>query len=190
MLSRDSGVVWITPCGRFITRFLAAAEASPCHLVMGIAASSRSPSRRSNWSFISAFSGERYSTPTLAEGFSQSWVSTGRNAASVFPLAVPQQVLVGVEYRLCREHLYLAKLLPLAAVDVILNKRGESGKYVGHFVTSLGALLPGHSSKSSKPSFSSEEASPSGFANSKLSSPISWAIVLSGFCIAMFSSSM
>ena len=89
MLSRDSGVVWITPCGRFITRFLAAAEASPCHFVTGIAASSRSPSRRSNWSFISAFSGERYSTPTLAEGFSQSRVSTGRNAASVFPLAVP-----------------------------------------------------------------------------------------------------
>ncbi len=59
-------------------------------MVTGILESKSNSSRRLNWSLIKAFSGEMYTTPTEADGWLYSSVSTGRKAASVLPEAVPE----------------------------------------------------------------------------------------------------
>ena len=79
------------PWGCFTNRSFSAREASPCHLHTGNPDSCNSWSSRLNWSLISAFSGLMYNTPTDREGRWYSSVSTGRNAASVFPEAVPEE---------------------------------------------------------------------------------------------------
>ncbi len=88
--SSDSGVMRRTPSGSRSAAAFRLCGTSPCHRCTDTPAASPISRSRPNWSLMSALSGLTYRTrkPGVVGASSARRERTGRNAASVFPLAV------------------------------------------------------------------------------------------------------
>ena len=84
------------PAGFLISETFFDWFASPCHLVIGKSICLQRASILENWSFISAFNGDIYNIFTEFFPLSAICEIIGRNAASVYPLAVGADIIISL----------------------------------------------------------------------------------------------